>query len=400
MTTTKTPTKNATKTTTLTTLALVVGAPALLGCVADLGGSESDLTAADAGEEKGAVILGAIDWQEASTLAAGTAQRENAHAVAYLDIPAAGSRCTGFLIAPDVIMTNQHCIPQASAARGVKAYFRYEQGAGQDVAVDCSGFLGNDAALDYALLQCTTRPGDTHGVVELDARNARTNEGVYAIHQNCDYYSDPNCAPTKKLSPGSVKTTGNEFGHSADTLGGSSGSPVFASNSHKVIGLHHVGSGGNNMGRGTINYAVPMSRIVPTLQQRFPGLQLGARAPTTSPTSPSVPATSDLYEPNDTRQGATAVQLPFTSQDARLDAGDTDLFTFNSDGRARTLSLRFNNAAGDLDLYVYNQSGTEIAKSIGTTDVESISKSLPAGQVFVRVVGYNGATGGYELGLR
>ncbi len=389
--------KTATK---LLTLGLVVGLSGSFGCVADLGGSEGDLSideAADASTQKGAVILGAIDWQEASTLAEGTGQRQNARAVAYLDIPAAGSRCTGFLIAPDVIMTNNHCIPEASAARGVKAYFHYEQGAGSDTPVDCSGFIGNDAALDYALLQCTTRPGDTVGVVELDGRPARTNEAIYAVHQNCDYYSDAGCAPTKKLSAGVVKTTGNEFGHSADTLGGSSGAPVFAANSHKVIGLHHVGSGGDSMGRGTVNYAVPMARIIPALQQRYPGLQLGARAPSTAPaTAP----TADLYEPNDTRQGATAVQLPFASHDARIDGGDNDIFTFNSDGAARSLALRFSHAAGDLDLYVYDGAGNLVAKSVGTTDVEGLAGALPVGPLLVRVIGYGSATGDYALTIQ
>ena len=373
--------------------AVVVG---LSGCVADLGGDEG-VAGVDGSKDEAAVILGAIDWQEASSIAEGTAQRQNARAVAYLDIPSAGSRCTGFLIAPDVIMTNHHCIPQASAARGVSAYFHYEQGASGDTPVDCSVFIGNDDALDYALLQCPSRPGDSLGVVELDARNARRGEGVYVIHQNCDYYSDANCAPTKKLSPGAVQVINNEIGHSADTLGGSSGSPLFAGDSHKVIGLHHVGTGGNAQGRGTMNYAVPMTRIVPAIQQRYPGVQLGARAPTTAPVTPP---TADLYEPNDTRAGATAVQLPFASQAARLDSNDVDLFTFNSDGGARTLTLNFRHAAGDLDLYVFNANGQQVASSAGTADVERISKAIPAGQVFVRVVGYQNATGDYALTLR
>lgn len=367
------------------------------GCVADLGGSDDDVGAAAAGKDEGAVILGSIDWQEASSLAEGTAQRQNARAVAYLDIPSQGSRCTGFLIAPDVIMTNNHCIPQASSAAGVRAFFHYEQGAAGDNGVDCSVFVGNDAALDYALLQCPSRPGDTLGVVELENRNARSGEAVYDIHQNCDYYTTPSCAPTKKLSPGQVSSVGNEIGHTADTLGGSSGSPLFAANSHKVIGLHHVGSGGNASGRGTINYAVPMTRIVPALMQRYPGLQLGARAPTT--TTP-VPPTTDLYEPNDTRQGATAVQLPFASQNARLDANDTDLFVFNSDGAARSINLSFTHAAGDLDLYVYDGAGNALASSAGTTNRESINKAFAAGPVIVRVVGYRGATGTYSLDVR
>lgn len=378
---------------------MLAGVMANSACVAELGGDEDALgVALDGGKDEAAVILGGIDWQEASSLAEGTAERQNARAVAYLDIPAAGSRCTGFLIAPDMLMTNHHCIPTAESARGVSAYFRYEQGAAGDTPVDCSIFVGNDAALDYALLQCASRPGDTLGVIDLDNRAARRSEAVYAIHQNCDYYSDSACAPTKKMSPGSVQTVGNEIAHSADTLGGSSGSPLFATSSHKVIGLHHSGTGNTGNGRGTMNYAVPMSRIVPALLARYPGLQLGARAPTT-PTTPT-PPTQDLYEPNNTRQGATAVQLPFASQAARIDAGDVDLFTFNSNGTSRTIQLAFRHATGDLDVHVFNAGGVEIARSTGTSDTESITSAFPAGQVFVRVSGYRSAVGTYDLTLR
>ena len=391
-----------TQTSSLCGLGLFIGAQLLSACSSDLDGSHAEeISAASISKGEGAVILGSVDWQEASSLAEGTAARQNARAVAYLNIPAVASRCTAFLIAPDVIMTNQHCIPDAASAQGVTAYFHYEQGGSTEVAVDCSGFIGNDAALDYALLQCASRPGDTLGTVDLENRNARTGERVYVIHQNCDYFSDPNCAPTKKLSAGTVQQVGNEVGHSADTLGGSSGSPVFAGDTHTVIALHHAGAGSDANGRGSMNYAVPMTRILPVLLQRYPGLQLGGRAPTpTAPTAPTTPTTTDLYEPNDTRAGATVVQLPFSSQDASIDANDDDVFTFTSDGRSLTIRMTCSHAQGDLDMYVYDATGAELARSIGTSGVELISQGFPAGAVFVRVIGYREARGAYTLSVQ
>jgi hypothetical protein len=348
-------------------------------------------------KQEGAVVIGDVDWQEASLLPEGTAERANASAVAYLDLPAAGSRCTGFLITPDVLLTNHHCVPDASAARGARAFFRYESGVAGDTPVDCSTFVGNDLTLDFALLQCAGRPGDTFGTVSLTARAARRGEAVYVIHQNCDYYSAPSCLPTKKLSAGSALGVDVEISHDADTLGGSSGSPLFARDTHEVVGLHHVGLGNDGRGRGTMNRAVAMSRIVPVLQQRYPGLVLGGSAPVT--TTPATPPTTDAYEPNDTFGGSTSVAVPFASLGARIDANDMDIYALVADGAPRSFTLRFTHAQGDLDLYVYDVAGSVIARSVGVTDVEQIDGAF-TGPVRVVVLGYGGATGAYTLTLR
>ncbi|MBI1948421.1 MAG: trypsin-like peptidase domain-containing protein [Deltaproteobacteria bacterium] len=377
---------------------LLAGLAVLVGCAQDVGEQGPDVDAAlDAAHDDKAVIVGGVDWQEAAALPEGSAERAVSRAVAYLSIPAEGARCTGFLVAPDVIMTNQHCIPTAASAAGVRALFRYEEGGpADDAGVDCSEFLGNDAGLDFALLRCSSRPGDQYGVVALEATTPSRNAGVYVIHQNCDYYTSPECAPTKKYSPGRVTSTMSEIGHDADTLGGSSGSPLFSRVTHGVVGLHHVGLGNDGAGRGSENRAVPMSAILPVLTQRYPGVLLGARAPTDQ--SAPAPTAADGYEPNNLRADATAVQLPFTSVDARIDTADQDHFRFTAAG-ARTIRLAFSHHAGDLDLYLLDEAGAVLARSIGTTDVEEIALEASA-TVVIRVIGYRGATGSYALDVR
>jgi len=386
---------------TVIRIALCIGSGlAGVACVADLGGEAAIAVADEGGKDEAAVIIGAVDWVDVNALAAGTAARENARAVAYLDIPAHGSRCTGFLIAHDVIMTNQHCIRSPESARGVQAFFRYEAGVAGDTPVDCSVFLGNDEVLDFALLQCAGRPGDTYGTVSLAERAAGSAERIYVIHQNCDYFTDSSCTPTKKYSAGLVRQLGREIGHDADTLGGSSGSPLFAEGGHGVIGLHHAGSGNGGDGRGTMNWAVPMSNILPALRQRFPGLRLGAQTPTT-PVDDPAPA-GDGYEPNNTRGDATLVATtPFRTTGAAIAAGtpaDVDVYALAGSAARRTIEIAFTHAAGDLDIYVVDAAGKTIARSAGTSNSERI-EAVFASDVLVIVNGYRGAAGAYTLTL-
>ena len=393
-------------------LVLVGLSVAGIGCTAEVVASDP-VNLANKHAKSGAVIVGGLDWQEASSLPDDSAARANSRAVAYLSIPAEESRCTAFLIAPNVIMTNRHCIPQASAAVGATAYFRFESGAGGDVnfddGVDCSTFVGNDEDLDYALLQCAGRPGDTFGVVGLSDAGPSRGASIYVVQQNCDWGTDENCTPTKKYAAGHITSTDvgdGDYAHDADTLGGSSGSPVFSSTSHEVVALHHVGIGGNAQGRGTENHAVPMTSILAALHAHYPGLELGARAPSTTPTPTTPtppPTTTDGYEPNDTRAGATPVpSLPFTSDGAEIaGGGDVDDYAFNA-GAASVVHVDFVHARGDLDLYVYDAAGTVIAKSDGVSDSEeAVIPSSAAGSVVVAsVVGYRGATGSYTISLQ
>src|SRR5690606_15550189 len=131
-------------------------------------------------------------------------------------------------------------------------------------------------------------PGAQYGTVNLAQAAAAASSDLYVIHQNCDYYTVQDCVPTKKISKGklvSIRAEDGEYVHNADTLGGSSGSPVFGTN-HEVIAIHHAGAGGWFNGRGYENYAVPMHKIVAKIQSTFPGVLSGS-APAPQPADPT-----------------------------------------------------------------------------------------------------------------
>lgn len=218
------------------------------------------------------VIVGTVNWKSTTLLSATSAEAKNARAVGYLSIPAKGTRCTAWLIANDKVVTNHHCISSATQAVGAKVSFDYVDGvtSSKRAWYDCSKFIRAWSDVDASVLQCAPRdgklPGTVYGTIPLATGNVSTGAGIYVLHQNCDYYSG-SCAPTKKYSPGTVTSSSwwsTGIKYDADTLGGSSGSPVFArtgTHAHKLVALHHLGFNGDENGRGTANGGMKVTAL-------------------------------------------------------------------------------------------------------------------------------------------
>ncbi len=245
------------------------------GCENDLDGGGGGVDdGSGASNVEGGVIVGAVDWVDAIDLPAASVERKASRATAYVTVPEAQARCSGFLISADVLMTNRHCIPTAYFATNVRAHFLYER---TDVAagiVVCDEFIGADEALDYALVRCKGRPGDVYGFLDLDDRALTEGFGIQLFHQQCDSFTTPDCLPVKKMSPGRI-TGGigpDRITHDADMLGGSSGGAIVAKGTTRVVALNNSHFVNSTNGRGTTNLGVPMRRILPQLRARFPSV--------------------------------------------------------------------------------------------------------------------------------
>jgi hypothetical protein len=105
-------------------------------------------------------------------------------------------------------------------------------------------------------------------------------------------------------------------------------------------------------------------------------------------------AGDDLYEPNNDRGAAAAIQPGALSG---LRCNDEDWYKVTVAAGTLAVKIDFRHAEGDLDLFVYDGSGAEIGRSEGTADGESVSKTVAAGTYYVRVIGYNGARAAYSL---
>jgi hypothetical protein len=271
----------------------------LLSCGRRSEDSSSELTA-----QQSDIIVGELDWYEVGKVRLSNGQSTNTFPVGQMLIPSEDGgmfQCTGFLINEDTLMTNNHCVPDATSAKGIIIMFNYTGNPVESEFVTkycdaiiaanpgypretcrllpfaCDEFVGTNKKLDYALVKCKGMPGRYLGSVTLEKdEDPKKEDMVYVIHQNCDFFSEKSCQTTKKISLGHVFASFDIFAHSADTLQGSSGSPVFSYKTNKVIGLHNMGIGSTaeSKGRGSYNLGNKMTLITADIMTRFPQINL------------------------------------------------------------------------------------------------------------------------------
>lgn len=336
----------------------------------------------------GKVVIGSLEWYEMDNIERSHPVRELGTFVGKVILPKGPtrrneSRCTGFLISENILMTNHHCIPTSLDAQNVTVLFTGLDGK-QEI-IDCSTFIANNQELDFALLECVGAPGEIYGVAELDFDLPKEGDKIFVIQQNCDFFLKGPCDPTQKISLGLVKKVDDEIFHDADTLGGSSGSPVFNLDTKKVVGLHHAGWGANSFGRGVINLAVPMKKIVSYIDSFLSRVEVGGVA--------------SAMEPNNSPELAAIIEVGQEVFDQKISTtGDIDFYKLEilSEG-SLTIQLDLKHQLGDLDLFLLNKEKKVMAHSQGTEDVELINEVLKEGEYFVAVVGHKGAMGEYKL---
>lgn len=176
-----------------------------------------------------------------------------ARAIARIDIrSAAGGRVgwgTGFLIAPNVLITNNHVLPDATTATASKAHLSYELNLADEEAgpivfdLDATALFYTSKALDFTVVAVAPRStnGATglapFGFLPLLDVSGKAMEGEWlTIVQHPSGELKQLCVRENRL----IKRDDDVLWYSTDTLPGSSGSPVF-NNDWFVVALHHSG---------------------------------------------------------------------------------------------------------------------------------------------------------------
>ena len=203
---------------------------------------------------------------------------ERARPVARLLINGSGL-CTAWRVGADNHMfTNEHCVGSQSDLSNTEVWFNYQNTAcggstlEPTTIVTGNNLLKTDYTLDYTLFTINNFSNvSSFGYFGLDVRDAVSQELIYIPQhgsgnpKELSIESDQNtggmCRIDHVLSNG--RGTNTDMGYMCDTIGGSSGSPVLASSSNKVIALHHFG--------GCPNQGVRIAEIWPQVSSYFGG---------------------------------------------------------------------------------------------------------------------------------
>jgi V8-like Glu-specific endopeptidase len=157
-------------------------------------------------------------------------------AVTHADQSWTGS---GFLVGPDVVLTNHHVVGSAADGAATELRFDFEEDE-YGVMRDYSGFgvtsvLAADAKLDFSLLEVAGCPGDTRPHLLPRKDPIRVGDRVSIIQH-------PGGRPKQvSLQHNLVEYVGGDVvQYVTSTLPGSSGSPVL-DDDWKLVALHHAG---------------------------------------------------------------------------------------------------------------------------------------------------------------
>jgi len=201
---------------------------------------------------------------------------EAARAVVHLRVSGANQDQwfgTGFLIAPDLLMTNNHVIH--NLAEGIDAEYSFNYQLGREGKVleivlahaAKNGLFHTEAALDYTVVQLANSPGDTFGYLRLASKVPGKDDRVTII-QHPGGHLKKISMQNNFVSYSDNRTTQ----YTTTTLPGSSGSPVF-NDDFEVIAIHHSGGLLNNPSTGhryLANAGTTMAAILNDLERNAP----------------------------------------------------------------------------------------------------------------------------------
>ena len=166
-----------------------------------------------------------------------------ARSVAYIGVRTSEESWSGsgFLVTSNLLLTNNHVIPNADVLTNTLFRFNYEEnffGEAQtpsEYRAKLNGIFHTNKDLDYTIVELEGEPGIKWGCLPLATKDIRRNSRVNIIQH-------PMGRPKEiSFQNNFVEYVGgNAVQYVTSTLPGSSGSPVF-NDGWEVVALHHAG---------------------------------------------------------------------------------------------------------------------------------------------------------------
>jgi hypothetical protein len=192
--------------------------------------------------------------------------------------------CSGFLVAIDLFVTNNHCIESDSQVDSAVVEFGYDTKTSKPDPYIATKLESTSVPLDYSILRLAGSPGLKYGSLKLlavvvfasdttpspDLTSSKSMPFVIVQHPD----GRPKEISIDKCQLKGTKRMGvsdtSDFGHTCDTEGGSSGSPVISLGTNEVVGLHHFGFADDDV--DPVNQGIYMGQILADIQKTHPEL--------------------------------------------------------------------------------------------------------------------------------
>ena len=150
--------------------------------------------------------------------------------------------CTASIISQRYIMTNSHCFPSRDrVVRGSLLMDFYSEDNDRDTRrfEIATAPAEVNAELDYAIVEVRGNPSASFGTVRLDPRDPQPGESLLIIHHPMGLPKHMTRGGCRAYQPA---VDGTDIRHRCDTLPGSSGSPILAEATGRMVGLHYGGT--------------------------------------------------------------------------------------------------------------------------------------------------------------
>jgi endonuclease G len=187
---------------------------------------------------------------------------------------------TGFLVSPDLLLTNNHVLENEDAAIFSLGQFNFEldldlrERRTVNFRFEPARFFMTDSRLDFSLVALENLSSDKTPLSEFGYLPILSPSGKALIGEYVSIIQHPGGAPKAvTIRENKITDVVDEFiQYSADTMEGSSGSPVF-NDEWIVVALHHSGiPDPKGSGEYVANEGIRISSIVEYVRNRQSGL--------------------------------------------------------------------------------------------------------------------------------
>ncbi|MFC0524218.1 DNA/RNA non-specific endonuclease [Pontibacillus salicampi] len=183
---------------------------------------------------------------------------------------------TGFMVTPNLLLTNHHILKDEEVASQSLAQFNFEQDVNlrekeiKNFHFKPEQFFLSNQKLDFALVAVETTSSDGNELTEFGHIPLQEETGKALIGERVSIIQHASGRPKAvSIRENKVQDVLDNFIHySTDTMPGSSGSPVF-NDEWEVVSLHHAGVPDPNDNSSFVaNEGVRISRIISYIKQQ------------------------------------------------------------------------------------------------------------------------------------